>query len=98
MIKHLLFTLLCSLHIASAEEIDYNTGRILDMPQAMWNRHVLKPDREVIKELTLYNLNQNIGEQKNVAKENPEIGEKLMKHIGAIKTDLEHHEKLGINA
>lgn len=64
----------------------------------LWQPHVPEKDRPYIEELTLYNLNQDIGETTNVAKENPEIVKQLLKLIDFAKSDLGYHNQIGNNS
>lgn len=63
-----------------------------------WQQHVPKKDRPYIKELTLYNLKDDIGETTNVAKDHPEVVEKLMKQLDFAKRDIGYHHVIGENA
>ena len=59
-----------------------------------WQTHVPENDRPYIKELTLYNLKNDIGETTNVAKEHPEIVEKLVKQLDFAKSDIGFHDQI----
>lgn len=63
-----------------------------------WQRHVPKKDRPYIEEPTLYNLKDDIGETTNVAKEHPEIVEKLTKQLDYAKRDIGYHDTIGENS
>ncbi len=63
-----------------------------------WQRHVPEKDRPYIEEPTLYNLKNDIGETTNVAKENPDVVEKLMKQLDYAKRDIGYHGVIGENA
>lgn len=63
-----------------------------------WPKHIPPEDREFVKEPTLYNLKNDIGETKNVAKEHPEIVKQLMKHIDFIKEDIGYNDVIGKNS
>ena len=63
-----------------------------------WQKHVPKSDRPYIEEPTLYNLTEDIGETTNVAKDHPEIVEKLMKQLEYAKKDIGYHGVIGENS
>lgn len=63
-----------------------------------WQRHVPKLDRPYIEELTLYNLKEDIGETKNVAKQHPTIVERLSKQLVFAKQDIGYHDQIGENS
>ena len=63
-----------------------------------WQKHVPKADRPYIEEPTLYNLTEDIGETTNVAKDHPEIVEKLMKQLEFAKQDIGYHGVIGENS
>ena len=63
-----------------------------------WPRHVPPQDRGHVKELTLYNLRQDIGETTNVATEHPQVVEKLLKQLNFAKRDIGYHDVIGENS
>lgn len=65
---------------------------------SLWQSHVPKEDRAYIEELTLYNLDEDIGETTNVAQEHPEIVEALLKQIDFAKRDIGYHGVIGENS
>ena len=79
------------LHLAHSEADRQNEG-------AKWLNHIPEGDRPYMDELTLYNLNEDIGETTNVAKDQPEVVKELMEHFEAIKKDLGFQDQPGINA
>ncbi|BDS05905.1 N-acetylgalactosamine-6-sulfatase [Oceaniferula spumae] len=64
----------------------------------IWQSHVPAKDRPYLTELTLYNLKDDIGETTNVAKEHPEIVERLMKQLDFAKKDIGYHDVIGENS
>ena len=48
-----------------------------------------------LEELALYNLNKDIGETANVAKEHPEIVANLLKQLNLAKADIGYHDVIG---
>lgn len=63
-----------------------------------WQTHVPKDDRPYIEELTLYNLDEDIGETTNVAKSHPEVVQSLLKQLNYAKEDIGYHDKIGKNS
>ena len=79
------------LHLPHSAKDRQNEGKT-------WQKHVPKSDRLYLDEFTLYNLKEDIGETKNVAKNHPEITQKLLKHLTFIKEDLGDSAGRGKNA
>ena len=79
------------LHLAHTEADRQNEGD-------KWRNHIPKADRPYIEELTLYNLNEDIGETTNIAEKNPEKVQELLLHLDYIKQDLGHQDQPGKNA
>jgi len=65
---------------------------------ATWQTHVPPKDRPYIKESTLYNLKEDIGETANVAEEHPEIVKQLLADLEAAKRDIGYHHVIGENS
>jgi len=63
-----------------------------------WQKHVPKTDRAYIEQPTLYNLKEDIGETTNVAKDHPEIVERLTKQLEFAKQDIGYHHVVGENS
>ena len=63
-----------------------------------WKRHVDQADAKRIKTEQLYDLDNDIGETTNVAKQNPEVVAKLTKLATAAKNDIGDHDRFGENA
>lgn len=63
-----------------------------------WQSHVPEKDRPYIEELTLYNLNDDIGETTNVAKQHPEVVASLLKQLEFAKEDIGYHDVIGENS
>ncbi|MGJ8671739.1 sulfatase family protein [Rubritalea sp.] len=64
----------------------------------IWQTHVPKEDRPYITELTLYNLDKDIGETTNVAKDHPEVVQQLLKQLEFAKEDIGYHGVIGENS
>jgi len=79
------------LHLPYTEEDKTKEGKL-------WYNHVPEKDRPYINRITLYNLKDDIGESKNVAKENPEIVKNLMKQLDFAKKDIGLHGVIGENS
>ncbi|MDC0497377.1 sulfatase [bacterium] len=65
---------------------------------SLWQSHVPKQDRPYIEELTLYNLDDDISEKTNVAKNHPEIVQQLLKELEFAKRDIGYHKVIGENS
>lgn len=65
---------------------------------AKWKRHVSKADNKRIRNAQLYNLDSDISETTNVAKQNPEVVARLMKLATSAKKDIGDHDRFGENA
>ncbi len=63
-----------------------------------WQTHVPPEDRPYIEELTLYNLNTDIGETTNVAAQYPEVVAELLKDLDFAKEDIGYHDVVGKNS
>ena len=63
-----------------------------------WQSFVPEKDRPYIEEITLYNLKDDISETTNVAKQNPQIVQKLLKQIEYAKKDIGYHDVIGENS
>ena len=63
-----------------------------------WLNHVPVKDRPYIEEITLYNLKDDIGETTNVANQNPQVVQKLLKQIEYAKKDIGYHDVIGKNS
>jgi len=63
-----------------------------------WQKHVQSADRPYFDRLTLYNLNDDIGETTNVAKDHPKIVKKLKALLDFMQKDIGNHELRGANA
>ena len=63
-----------------------------------WTKHIPVEDRPLINELTLYNLEQDIAETTNVAKEHPEIVAELVALLDFAKQDIGYHGVIGKNS
>lgn len=61
----------------------------------IWQNHVPKEDRAYITELTLYDLDKDIGETTNIAKAHPEIVEKLKAQLEIAKKQIGFHSTIG---
>ena len=64
----------------------------------IWQNHVPEKDRDYLTELKLYNLDKDIAESNNVAKDHPEVVEKLMKQLDFAKKDIGYHGIFGENS
>lgn len=64
----------------------------------IWQNHVPKADRPYLTELTLYNLDKDIGETSNVAKQHPEIVQDLLRELAFAKRDIGYHDVVGENS
>lgn len=60
-----------------------------------WQSHVPKDDSPYIEELTLYNLDKDISETTNVAKDHPEIVAKLKQQLEIAKKQIGFHDNIG---
>ena len=65
---------------------------------ATWQSHVPKNDRPYIEELTLYNLEEDIGETTNVAKDHPDVVDALLEQLDFAKRDIGYHDQIGENS
>jgi len=63
-----------------------------------WMKHVAPNDRVIFKEYALYNLKTDIEESSNVAKEHPEVVEKLMQELDFAKQDIGYNDIIGANS
>ena len=63
-----------------------------------WKRHVNKANARRIKAVQLFDLDNDIGENTNVAKQNPEVVAKLKKLAMSAKKDIGDHDRFGENA
>ena len=63
-----------------------------------WQSHVPKNDRPYIEELTLYDLDNDIGETTNVASDHPEVVENLMQDLALARKDIGSHNTIGTNS
>ncbi|MGJ8656621.1 MAG: sulfatase family protein [Akkermansiaceae bacterium] len=63
-----------------------------------WKQHISKVDSARITEAQLYDLNADIGEAHDVAKQHPDKVAELMKLAEWAKTDLGDHDVFGKNA
>ncbi|MEO1528826.1 MAG: sulfatase [Planctomycetota bacterium] len=63
-----------------------------------WQSHVPKEDRPYIEELTLYNLDTDIGETTNVASSHPKVVELLMSDLAYAQQDIGFHNQIGQNS
>ncbi|MEP3479829.1 MAG: sulfatase [Fuerstiella sp.] len=63
-----------------------------------WQTHVPKKDRPYIEDVTLYNLEDDIGETTNVAKDHPDVVASLLKQIDFAKKDIGYHNQIGKNS
>ena len=79
------------LHVPHSELDRTNEGNT-------WQSHVPPKDRPYIEELTLYNLRADIGETTNVAKQHPEVVERLVKQLNFAKRDIGYHDVIGENS
>ena len=79
------------LHLPHSKEDRTKEGKV-------WQTHVPKNDRPYIEEITLYNLDKDIGETVNVAKAHPEVVQNLLKQFEFAKEDIGFHGKIGKNS
>lgn len=63
-----------------------------------WPRHIAPEDRILFNKHVLYDLENDIGETTDVARENPEIVTRLAKLLEWAKTDIGDFNQRGINA
>lgn len=63
-----------------------------------WSRHISKADAQRITEPELYDLEADIGETTNVAKENPEIVGNLLEIAERARNDIGDHDRFGKGA
>ena len=63
-----------------------------------WFSHIAPEDRRVFAQPSLYNLETDLGEQHNVAAENPEVVAQLMERIDWAIRDIGNGEFRGVNA
>ncbi|MDF7825971.1 sulfatase-like hydrolase/transferase [Pontiellaceae bacterium B12227] len=67
-------------------------------PWVNWPIHVPEDDRSYIEELTLYNLDDDIGETTNVASQYPEVVAELLEDLDFAKEDIGYHDVTGENS
>ncbi|MBK1825570.1 sulfatase family protein [Haloferula rosea] len=63
-----------------------------------WKNHIKKSDAIRLKEPQLYDLNTDIGETRDVAKDHPEVVAELMKLAQEARADIGDHNVFGENA
>lgn len=63
-----------------------------------WQTHVPKKDRPYIEALTLYNLDADISESKDVADNHPEVVKQLMQDLTRARQDIGYHNQIGKNS
>uniref|UniRef100_UPI0035672103 sulfatase family protein n=1 Tax=Pontiella sp. TaxID=2837462 RepID=UPI0035672103 len=63
-----------------------------------WQSHVPPDDRPYIEELTLYNLDDDIGETNNVAPLYPDVVSNLLVDIEFAEQDIGYHDVIGENS
>ncbi len=63
-----------------------------------WLPHVPPEDRPYIEELTLYHLNDDIGETNNVAALYPEVVAELLEDLDYAMQDIGYHDVIGENS
>lgn len=66
--------------------------------QHKWPIHIAPEDRVLFDDYVLYNLENDIGETTDVARENPEVVAELIKLLDWAKMDIGDFEKRGENA